>query len=142
MTRCVEPRRIEHRLRPVRSCTIDDERPTRPFAGRSPSTTPDGDDDQGETDLEPDAGRRGRRRPRRRDRFGAGAARPGALPFALSAREQFSALDDSPVTGEARVDAATARLGEIADLPTPDHVAVYDDVHRRLQDALADADAH
>jgi hypothetical protein len=38
------------------------------------------------------------------------------------------------------VDAATARLEELADLPTADHVAVYDDVHQRLQDALADAD--
>jgi hypothetical protein len=45
------------------------------------------------------------------------------------------------VTGEPRVDAATARLDEVTDLPTTDHVAVYDDVHRRLQDALADADA-
>jgi hypothetical protein len=51
-----------------------------------------------------------------------------------------AALGDLPVTGEARVDAATARLDEVADLPTSDHVALYDDVHRRLQDALADAD--
>jgi hypothetical protein len=64
----------------------------------------------------------------------------GALPFVVSAREEFAALGDVPVTGEARVDAATARLDEVADLPTTDHVAVYDDVHRRLQDALADAD--
>jgi hypothetical protein len=66
----------------------------------------------------------------------------GALPFAVSAREQFAALDEPPVTGEARVDAATALLGELAGLPTSDHVAVYEDVHRRLQDALADADVH
>lgn len=64
----------------------------------------------------------------------------GALPFVVSAREEFAALGDVPVTSEARVDAATARLDEVADLPTTDHVAVYDDVHRRLQDALADAD--
>ena len=44
------------------------------------------------------------------------------------------------VTGDPRIDAATARLGDLADLPTADHVAVYDDVHRRLQDALADAE--
>jgi hypothetical protein len=65
----------------------------------------------------------------------------GALPFVVSAREEFAALGDVPVTGEPRVDAATARLDEVTDLPTTDHVAVYDDVHRRLQDALADADA-
>ena len=64
----------------------------------------------------------------------------GALPFVVSAREEFAALGDVPVTGDARVDAATARLDEVAELPTSDHVAVYDDVHRRLQDALADAD--
>jgi hypothetical protein len=66
---------------------------------------------------------------------------PGSdVLFTLSSREQFSALDDPEVTGDARVDAAAARLSELPDLPTSDHVAVYDDVHRRLQDALADAD--
>jgi hypothetical protein len=64
----------------------------------------------------------------------------GTLAFALSAREQLAALPDPEVTGDARVDAATARLGDLAELPTSDHVAVYDDVHRRLQDALADAE--
>ena len=64
----------------------------------------------------------------------------GALPFVVSAREEFAALNDLPVTGVARVDAATARLDEVAELPTADHVTVYDDVHRRLQDALSDAD--
>jgi hypothetical protein len=72
------------------------------------------------------------------ERFGSGSS--GALPFVVSAKEQFAALDDPPVTGEARVDAATARLAELIDLPTSDHVAVYDDLHRRLQDALAHAD--
>jgi len=80
-----------------------------------------------------------------------GSALTGSIPvgddvpgsdvlFTLSSREQFSALDDPEVTGDARVDAAAARLSELPDLPTSDHVAVYDDVHRRLQDALADAD--
>lgn len=64
----------------------------------------------------------------------------GTLAFALSAREQLGALPDPEVTGDARVDAATARLGDLAELPTSDHVGVYDDVHRRLQDALADAE--
>jgi hypothetical protein len=64
----------------------------------------------------------------------------GTLAFALSSREQLAALADPEVTGDARVDAATARLGDLAELPTSDHVAVYDDVHRRLQDALADAE--
>ena len=67
-------------------------------------------------------------------------ARSEALPFVLTAREHFASVGDIEITGEARVDAATARLDEIADLPTQDHVAVYDDVHRRLQDALSDAE--
>jgi hypothetical protein len=67
-------------------------------------------------------------------------ARSEALPFVLTAREHFASVGDVEITGEARVDAATARLEEIADLPTSDHVAVYDDVHRRLQDALSDAE--
>lgn len=70
----------------------------------------------------------------------SGAARPEALPFVLTTREHFAAVGDVEVTGDARVDAATARLEEVPDLPTADHVGVYDDVHRRLQDALSDAD--
>ena len=66
--------------------------------------------------------------------------RSEALPFVLTAREHFASAGDVEATGEARVDAATARLAEIPDLPTSDHVAVYDDVHRRLQDALSDAE--
>jgi hypothetical protein len=67
-------------------------------------------------------------------------ARSEALPFVLTAREHFASVGDVEITGDARVDAATARLDEIPDLPTSDHVAVYDDVHRRLQDALSDAE--
>jgi len=66
---------------------------------------------------------------------------PGSdVLFTLSSREQFAALDDPAATGDARIDAATSRLAELPDLPTPDHVGIYDDVHRRLQDALADAE--
>jgi len=63
-----------------------------------------------------------------------------SLPLAMSTRDAFLHARDVPVTGDARVDAATARLTELVDLPTSDHAAVYDDAHRRLQDALADAD--
>jgi hypothetical protein len=45
-------------------------------------------------------------------------------------------------TGVASVDEATALLTELGALPTGDHVAVYDRVHRQLQDALADLDGH
>jgi hypothetical protein len=65
---------------------------------------------------------------------------PQALPFEMPARERFAALPDIESTGDARVDAATARLDEIPDLPTADHVGVYTDVHHRLQDALSDTE--
>lgn len=42
-----------------------------------------------------------------------------------------------PVTGDVRVDAALGRLGEFDDLPVEEHPAVFEDVHGRLQDALA-----
>jgi hypothetical protein len=47
---------------------------------------------------------------------------------------------ERPTTGEGQVDAATALLGTIADLPVADHVAVFEDAHRQLHDALADLD--
>jgi hypothetical protein len=43
-------------------------------------------------------------------------------------------------TGDARVDEAVSGLTELSGLPTSEHVGVYDEVHRRLQDALADLD--
>ncbi len=45
-----------------------------------------------------------------------------------------------PQTGEPDVDAAVQRLDGLDDLPVADHVAVFDDAHRQLQDALADLD--
>jgi hypothetical protein len=46
-----------------------------------------------------------------------------------------------PQTGDPRVDDAMSRLAELADLPLAEHLPVYQDVHRRLYDALADVDA-
>lgn len=43
-----------------------------------------------------------------------------------------------PVTGEARVDDALARLADLEGMPIGEHVAVYEDVQRRLHDTLAD----
>ena len=42
-------------------------------------------------------------------------------------------------TGDVRVDTAVDLIGNLADLPTADHLAVFEDVHRRLHDTLADA---
>ena len=43
-------------------------------------------------------------------------------------------------TGVPGVDAAVEKLPELDGLPTGEHMAVYDEVHRLLQDALADLD--
>lgn len=42
--------------------------------------------------------------------------------------------------GDPRVAAALAQLDVLADQPTSEHVAMFDDVHRQLQDCLADLD--
>ena len=42
-------------------------------------------------------------------------------------------------TGDVRVDTAVELLEGIHEHPVADHLAVYDDVHRRLQDTLAEA---
>ena len=43
-------------------------------------------------------------------------------------------------TGVQSVDDAVAMLVELDELPTAEHVAFYESVHRHLQDALADLD--
>jgi hypothetical protein len=43
-------------------------------------------------------------------------------------------------TGVPAVDEAVADVSELDQLPTGEHVAIYDAVHRKLQDALADLD--
>jgi hypothetical protein len=45
-----------------------------------------------------------------------------------------------PGTGEPRVDAALARLDELAGRPVTEHRAVFDDVHRRLREVLGELD--
>jgi hypothetical protein len=47
---------------------------------------------------------------------------------------------EGETTGDERVDAAMARLGELEAVPTAAHPEIFQDVHRRLQDALARID--
>jgi hypothetical protein len=50
------------------------------------------------------------------------------------------ALPDPPHTGDAAVDAAVERLSRVATEPLEEQLAVYDAVHRTLQDRLADVE--
>lgn len=43
-------------------------------------------------------------------------------------------------TGVVAVDEAAQRLDELDDAPVEAHVGIYEDVHRRLQEGLADLD--
>ena len=43
-------------------------------------------------------------------------------------------------SGDPRVQAALARLTELDDRPVSEHVAVFEDVHRRLHEALTALD--
>jgi propanediol dehydratase small subunit len=66
-----------------------------------------------------------------------GFAADDAADEAVHERPQASVPEP---TGVQTVDAAVERLAELDALPTSEHVAVYDAVHRQLQDALADLD--
>jgi hypothetical protein len=65
-----------------------------------------------------------------------GLAPPDEAP--LAERDEAPA-DEDLVAGKGPVATAVARLDSLADLPPAEHVEVYEDVHRVLQDALADA---
>lgn len=62
-------------------------------------------------------------------------------PVAPGLTVGFDRLEVVPHTGDPRVDDALSRLEELAQLPVTEHLSVYEDVHRRLHDALADLDA-
>jgi len=47
-------------------------------------------------------------------------------------------METLPITGEARVDDALGRLADLQGLPVDEHVAVFEDVQRRLHETLAD----
>ena len=46
-----------------------------------------------------------------------------------------------PATGESRVDAALAGLGQLAGLPVAEHPAVFEQVHRQLREVLGELDS-
>lgn len=86
--------------------------------------------------LRDGADRRGRARVVGR---GSVTGPPAVLAVPVRRVDRLGAVQ-TELTGDPRVDAALERLGSLAGLPLPAHVTVYDDVHRLLQDALADLD--
>lgn len=58
----------------------------------------------------------------------------------LSAAGAQTAPTGPGVTGLPAVDAAVQQLSGLTERPVEEHVAVYDDVQRRLHDALAELD--
>lgn len=47
-----------------------------------------------------------------------------------------------PATGDAGVDDAVRSLGDLGALPVADHPAIFEEVHRRLAEALGEMDGH
>lgn len=47
---------------------------------------------------------------------------------------------DGETTGDERVDAALAGLGDLQEAPLARHPEIFQDVHRRLQDTLTGID--
>lgn len=62
-------------------------------------------------------------------------------PVDVENRDEPARWELPGTTGVQAVDDALAPLVELDDLPTGEHVAYYETVHRRLQDALADLDS-
>ncbi|NKZ08980.1 hypothetical protein [Actinomadura latina] len=62
---------------------------------------------------------------------------PAAGPEARESR--LPAVPPPEPTGDPRVDAAVAGLGELGGRPVGEHVEIFEDVHRRLQELLASA---
>jgi hypothetical protein len=70
----------------------------------------------------------------------ANTAGDGIETDAATAERVSPAWARPDVTGVASVDAAIGELAGLDALPTSEHVAVYEGLHRQLQDALADLD--
>ncbi len=61
--------------------------------------------------------------------------RPSRQDLSTRNRPRASA----PASGDPRVDAAMQRAAELAGTSPTEHVEIYEDVHRSLQEVLADA---
>ncbi|RSN69409.1 hypothetical protein [Actinomadura sp. WAC 06369] len=54
---------------------------------------------------------------------------------------EYPAAPPPEPTGDPRVDAVLARLGDLAGRPVSEHVEVFEDVHRNLQELLISAES-
>ena len=63
---------------------------------------------------------------------------PPATPVIPSPRPGETVVVEP--TGDPRVDEVLARLGELNTAPVAEHVAVFEEIHQRLQELLASAD--
>ncbi|WP_051711806.1 hypothetical protein [Streptomyces sp. NRRL S-350] len=76
----------------------------------------------------------------------SGTSEPTAPPDEASSAPEAAAPQVGPLgvepvpTGHPAVDAGLARLEALDGVPAEAHVAVYEDVHQRLADALAALD--
>jgi hypothetical protein len=71
----------------------------------------------------------------------ADGGRGGVLAELIDAPELAPVEVQVQPTGDPDVDAALAALVGLVERPTAAHAAIYEEVHRRLHDALADLDA-
>jgi hypothetical protein len=55
-------------------------------------------------------------------------------------QDQYPERTVVPVTGDDRVDAAVAALGQLPGLPVDEHVAVLEEMHGQLRDILGELD--
>jgi hypothetical protein len=53
--------------------------------------------------------------------------------------DEAPVVASAPASGDLRVDAAMQRVAELAGTSPTEHVEIYEDVHRSLQEVLADA---
>jgi hypothetical protein len=74
---------------------------------------------------------------------GESAGNPAETDDELAASvddELASVVAGRQATGEPRVDAALARLDDLAGMPVTEHRGVFEDAHRRLRDVLGELD--
>ncbi|MGE5132485.1 MAG: hypothetical protein ACM32E_06175 [Gemmatimonadota bacterium] len=69
---------------------------------------------------------------------GTGPQEGGPQPGAGRGPAQDAAAVAQPSTGDPRVDEALSRLDELGGLPVSEHPAVFEQVHRRLAEALGE----